>query len=68
MRSTDTIARPRLQMVGRDGNAFAILGRAKEAARRAGWGPDQVAAMVEEATSGDYDHLLGVMMRRFDVV
>lgn len=58
--------RPLLAMTGEDGNAVAILARAKRAAFKAGWGIDQITAMVDEATSGDYDHLLATMIRRFE--
>lgn len=29
--------KPRLKLSGEDGNAFSILGRAKQAAEKAGW-------------------------------
>lgn len=47
-----------VKLVGHDGNAFAILGRVQQALRRAGVPPAEVKAFVDEATSGDYDHLL----------
>lgn len=50
-----------------DGNAFAILGACQKAARRAGWDRDRISAFVTEATGGDYDHLLRVVMTHFDV-
>lgn len=52
---------PRLRMVGEDGNAFAILGRWQQAARRVGWTSDEVSAVVKHATSGDYNHLLATV-------
>ena len=55
-----------LKLVGEDGNAFAILGRALQALRQAGRG-DEWAAFEAEATSGDYDHLLAVVMCWFEV-
>jgi hypothetical protein len=58
--------RPKLRLVGEDGNAFAILGRAHRAARRAGMPEEQWDAIVKEATSGDYDHLLQTMLQHFD--
>lgn len=60
--------RPRVRLVGEDGNAFAILGRCRRAARRAGWSEEQWEAFREEATSGDYDHLLGTVMEHFEEV
>jgi len=58
--------RPKLRMVGEDGNAFAILGRAHRAARKAGMPDDQWKAIQAEATAGDYDNLLATMMKHFD--
>lgn len=60
--------RPRMQLVGADGNAFAIIGRAKRAARAAGWTTSMVSRLQDEMRAGDYDHLLAVAMREFDDV
>jgi len=54
-------------LIGQDGNAFAVLGRVQRALRDAGVGEDRIAAFVEEATSGDYDHLLGTVVRWVEV-
>jgi hypothetical protein len=58
--------RPKLRLVGKDGNAFAILGRAHQAARRAGMPEDEWKKIQAEATSGNYDHLLVTMLKYFD--
>ena len=50
-----------MQLVGLDGNAFSILGRFNAAARKAGWTPEEIKEVTENATSGDYDHLLRVI-------
>lgn len=47
-----------VQLSGEDGNAFAVLGRVQRALRKAGATPGQVTMFHNEATSGDYDHLL----------
>jgi hypothetical protein len=52
-----------VQLTGKDGNAFAILGRVQQAMRRAGLSDAIVAEYVAEATSGDYDHVLQTTMR-----
>jgi len=52
----------KMPLVGEDGNAFAILGRFQREARREGWSPEQIKAVMDDATSGGYDHLLCVMM------
>ena len=48
----------KVRLIGEDGNAFAILGRVCDALRRAGYGNDFIRAYKDEATSGDYNHLL----------
>lgn len=49
-------------LVGADGNAFAIIGLVRRALRQAGYGEDFVKAFMDEATSGDYNHLLKTVM------
>lgn len=58
--------KPKLKLVGEDGNVFAILGRARKAARLAGWTDDQWTEFHKEATSFDYDHVLQACMEHFD--
>lgn len=52
-----------VDLVGEDGNAFAILGRVQKALRRAGVTEAEVKAYMAEATGGDYGHLLCTTMR-----
>jgi hypothetical protein len=59
--------KPRLTLTGTDGNAFSILGRARRCARKAGWTREQIEKYTDEAKSGDYDNLLAVTMRYFEV-
>lgn len=47
-----------VQLSGHDGNAFIILGLCQKASRRAGLSDAQIDAFTEEATLGDYDHLI----------
>jgi hypothetical protein len=54
-------------LIGRDGNAFALIAAACEAVRKAGWSKDQINALLKDMMSDDYDHLLGVVMHEFDV-
>lgn len=53
-------------LVGQDGNAFAILGRAQTAARRGGVPKDEIEAFLTQAKSGDYDHLLATVTDWFN--
>ena len=59
--------RPRLKLVGEDGNAYNILGLAKRAGEKAGWTKEQWKEFLDKAVSGNYDHLLQTCMRFFDV-
>ncbi len=59
--------RPAVRLVGEDGNAFAILAKCKRAATRSGWSDERWAEFHSEATRGDYDNLLGAVMKWFDV-
>lgn len=56
-----------VQLTGRDGNAFAIMGAVKREMRRANLSPDQIQEYLDEARSGDYDHLLQVTMKYVNV-
>jgi hypothetical protein len=67
MKSQGTTTKPSLQLAGQDGNAFAILGLAFRAAKKAGWALEQIDEYKRKATSSDYDHLLSVTMEYFDV-
>ena len=51
---------------GQDGNAMAVIGRVATAMRRAGHGAE-VAAFMDEAMSGDYDHVLQTCMATVNV-
>ena len=67
MKATAQTKKPVLKLIGRNGNAFMILGLAFRAARKAGWTREQIDAYKAAATAGDYDNLLRVTMERFDV-
>jgi hypothetical protein len=56
-----------VRLTGRDGNAFAVIGRCRAAARRVGVDPREIAVFQAEATSGDYDNVLVTAMRWWDV-
>ena len=59
--------KPNLKLIGSDGNAFMILGKAQRVARKAGWASEKIDSVLKEATSGDYDHVLQTMMKYFEV-
>ena len=45
------------------GNAFAILGKVGKALRKGGASEEEVKEFMDEAKSGDYDHLLQTCMK-----
>lgn len=59
--------KPTLTLIGNDGNAFAVIGAARKAARKAGWTTTKIERVIGEMQAGDYDHLLQVAMREFEV-
>lgn len=52
-----------LTLEGPGGNAFVILGKVSKALKRAGYDQEFIDQYLEEAKSGDYDHLLQTTMR-----
>lgn len=63
-----TEKKPVLELIGNDGNAFAILGAATKVAKKAGWSEEKIKTYLSEARSGDYDDLLQTTMEYFEVV
>ena len=59
--------KPRVKLIGRDGNAFAILGACQRAAKAAGWTEEDWKEVREQMTSADYNHLLATAMEHFEV-
>ena len=56
-----------VQLTGRDGNAWSILGAVANALRDGGVSAAEVDEFHEEAMSGDYDHLLQTACQWVDV-
>lgn len=71
MARSEDITRPktnaRVRLFGEDGNAYAILGRCQRALLDAGEPPEVAAQFREEATAGDYNHLVRTVMEWFVV-
>jgi hypothetical protein len=55
-----------VELTGEDGNAFSVLNKVSRALRRAE-GTAASDAFMEEATKGDYDHLLQTCFKFVDV-
>lgn len=58
----NNLIKPKVPLVGEDGNAFAIMSRVSQGLRQAGNDEEVVESYMKQATSGDYDHLLAVSM------
>lgn len=56
----------RVRLVGLDGNAYAIMSRAKDAMKQAGYSQAVIDAYVAEAMQGDYNHLIRVTVKYCD--
>jgi len=50
-----------VRLIDEEGNAFAVIGRVSKALRRGGISESIIEAFRNEATAGDYDHLLRVV-------
>ena len=57
-----------LDIIGQDGNAFAIMGAAGRVLKTADLYEEYWSDYYAEATAGDYDHLLRTTMKYFEVV
>ena len=53
-----------LELVGLDGNAFALMGAFRKQARQEGWTKPEIDEVLEECMKGDYDHLLMTLADR----
>lgn len=58
--------KPRVKLVGEDGNAFAILARVRAALIKADM-KEEAKKFMEEARQGDYNHLLATCAKYVDV-
>jgi hypothetical protein len=63
---TTTDKKVKLNLVGVDGNAFSIMGTFQRQARKEGWDKEEIEAVLKEAMSGDYDHLLCTILDHCD--
>lgn len=53
----------KVQLTGRDGNAFMVIGRVRAALRDNEVSLDEREAFTEDAMSGDYDNVLQTCMK-----
>jgi len=60
--------KPTVKLSGEDGNALFIIGKTIKALRKAGATKEQIDKYKKEATSGDYDNVIGTTMDWVDVI
>ena len=53
----------KVKLTGKNGNAFVLMGAVSQALRKAGVSGEKNKAFMDEAMSGDYNHLLNTCMR-----
>ena len=51
-----------LNLVGLNGNAFALMGAFRSAAKKQGWEKDEIDYVLWKCTQSDYDHLLQTLI------
>jgi hypothetical protein len=56
----------KLRLVGLNGNAFSLMGAFQHQAREEGWSHAEIDAVLKEAMSGDYDHLVATLAAHCD--
>ena len=67
MRTAPLYPRVTIFLTGHDGNAFAILATVRSALKHNGAGKMEIDKFVQEATSGDYDHLIQTVMKYVNI-
>lgn len=63
----EVLMQPKLKLSGSDGNAFAVIGKARRVAKKAGWSEEEIKNFQDEAMSGDYNNLLRTCAKYFEV-
>jgi len=58
--------RPKIKLIGEDGNAFVIMGKVVSVLRSSGK-KSLIEKFKKEAMLGDYDNLLRVTMKYVDI-
>jgi len=58
---------PEIRLNGNNGDSFTLLSKVTDELIKAGADKEYVEKYLNEATAGDYDHLLGVTMKYVDI-
>lgn len=54
-----------IDLTGPDGNAFALMGYARNFGKQLGKSSEEISTLTKEMMSGDYENLLNVFDREF---
>jgi len=57
----------KVKLIGEDGNAFVLIGLVRKALRNHRVPAHVIEEFVEEATAGDYNHLLGTILNYVEI-
>ena len=58
MNSTVKYPKIKVKLIGEDGNAFAIIGRVRQALKKGGVPEEEIAKFTKQAQSGDYSNVI----------
>ena len=50
-----------MSLIGVDGNAFVVMAEFQKHAREQDWTQDEIEIVLDDAQSGDYNHLLATI-------
>lgn len=59
---TTPVKKIKLNLVGLDSNAFALMGHFRRQALREKWSQGEIKEVLDKCMSGDYNNLLNVLM------
>lgn len=54
-----------IDLTGPDGNAFALMGKARRIAKTLEWPKEDIDKMISQMMSGDYENLVNVFEENF---
>jgi len=63
MKLEDITKLVKMELVGIDGNAFALMGAFSKNAERQGWSEEEIGLVLDECRSSDYNHLLQTLIK-----
>lgn len=60
--------KPKIKLVGTDGNVFALLGKVRPELVKLGYKESKINAIMSNSMSGDYRHAIREISKHFDIV